>query len=132
MKTIVIDSIFPKAIILGLILGLFSVFIIEQFGEFEMYVDTSATDGFYGDENPLNNLAYVSPFGTRVDNYDTKMLVKDLSYVGSDSNFKYSEKLPYYFQAIQMEKRYVLLVSLLFTLTILFFKKFKVKFKSTK
>ena len=132
-RTIKVSSKIPKSLIIGLLLGLVTVFIVEHYGKFSFMEDASTNTA-----NQSNNISFTrnidysakvaeiylkTPFGTNI-TFDGGNYGVGIMY-GSFRN--YSNKIKYYFKATFKDIKYVLLFGLGYSLLILLVFNFRIK-----
>lgn len=135
-KTIQVDRNIPKSVLTGFVLAFLTVFAVEHFSTFSYIPNLSNPTIDYGHRvvisgtydtqtTPVGALYQTTPFETKIDLPTNGMMCSELLY---DSEFKnYSNKVVLYAKAVFADYRYLLLFWLVYTLTVLFFKRYRLK-----
>lgn len=135
-KTIQVDRNIPKSVLTGFVLAFLSVFAVEHFSTFSYIpnLNTPSIDnegklilsGTYDPTTtPIGALYQTTPFGTKIDLPTNSMMCSELLY---DSEFKsYSNKGVLYAKSVFNDYKYLLLFWIAYTLSILFFKRYRLK-----
>ncbi|WP_419488768.1 hypothetical protein [Chryseobacterium bernardetii] len=135
-KTININHNVLDSIILGFTFALLTVFAIEHFSTFSYIPNLSNPVIDYGHKiilngeydtrtTPVGALYQTTPFGTRIDLPTNGMMCSELLY---DSEFKrYSNKGILYLKAVFSDYKFLILIWIICTCIILFFKKYRLK-----
>ncbi|SHK26807.1 hypothetical protein [Chryseobacterium polytrichastri] len=135
-KIIQVDKNIPKSVLTGFVLAFLSVFAVEHYSTFSYIpnLNTPSVDnegkliisGEYDTRTtPLGALYQTTPFGTKIDLPTNGMMCSELLY---DSDFKkYSNKGVLYAKSVFNDYKYLLLFWLIYTLIVLFFKRYRLK-----
>lgn len=135
-KTIQVDKNIPKSVLMGFVLAFANVFVIQHFSTFSYIPNLGKPAIDYGHKivisgeydtriTPVGALYQTTPFGTKIDLPTNGMMCSELLY---DSEFKsYSNKGLLYAKSVFSDYKYLLLFWLVYTLIILFFKRYRLK-----
>lgn len=135
-KTIQVDKNIPKSVLIGFVLAFATVFVIQHFSTFSYIPNLSRPSIDYGHKivisgtydtriTPVGALYQTTPFGTKIDLPTNGLMCSELLY---DSEFKsYSNKGLLYAKSVFSDYKYLLLFWLVYTLIILFFKRYRLK-----
>lgn len=135
--TIKVDKNIPKSVLIGFVLAFLTVFIVEHFSTFSYipnlgkpmidYSGKLVVSGIYDTRTtPIGALYQTTPFGTKIDLPTNGMMCSELLF--DDSDFKkYSNKVVLYAKSVFSDYKYLLLFWLAYTLTVLFFKRYRLK-----
>ncbi|WP_241285472.1 hypothetical protein [Chryseobacterium arthrosphaerae] len=135
--TIQIDRSIPKSILIGFVLAFLTVFAVQHFSTFSyipnLNIPNTDNNGkiilsatYDPTTTPLGALYQTTPFGTRIDLPTNGMMCSELMLEGSD--FKsYSNKGVLYVKSVFNDYKYLLLFWLIYTLIVLFFKRYRLK-----
>lgn len=136
-KIITIDTNIVDSIMLGFVIGLITLFAIEHYSIFSYIPNLGKPAIDYGHKvvisgeydtriTPVASLYQITPFGTRIDLPTNGMMCSELLF---DSDFKkYSNKGVLYLKAVFIDYKYLLLFWVVYTLIILFFKRYRLNF----
>lgn len=128
-KTVDINSYIPLGIILGFLLGFLTVFAIEHSGKFSYIPNMSnipqsnSITTYIPGDTPISYFYLKTPFGSNLQFRGTGFTVG-----GSDKFYEYSNVSKYYFDATIEDFEYVLYFGIGYSLIIIFFSIFRVKF----
>ncbi|RLJ33812.1 hypothetical protein CLU97_3300 [Chryseobacterium sp. 7] len=135
-KTIQVDSNIPKSVLIGFLLAFLTIFAVQHFSTFSYIPNLGNPTIDYGHKvvisgtydtrtTPVGALYQTTPFGTRINLPTNGMMCSELLY---DSDFKsYSNKGVLYAKSVFTDYKYLLLFWLAYTLTVLFFKRYRLK-----
>lgn len=135
--TIQVDKKIPKSVLIGFVLAFLTVFAVEHFSTFSYipnlgkpvidYSGKLVVSGTYDTRiTPVGALYQTTPFGTKIDLPTNGMMCSELLF--DDSDFKeYSNKVILYAKSVFSDYKYLLLFWLAYTLTVLFFKRYRLK-----
>jgi hypothetical protein len=142
-KKIKINSSLPLALIFGLSLGCFTVFIVEHYSTFSFREDTSSKPDDYGRGSdgrilmkvkvdpsaPVLSIHLKTPFGSGKMYTEgvSKYNMSDVMYKPS-SFYSYNNKLKYYIDATLLDYIYIIYFGLGYALVIFFIFNFKLEF----
>ncbi|WP_071254678.1 hypothetical protein [Chryseobacterium sp. ERMR1:04] len=136
-KTIQIDKNIPKSVLIGFVLAFVTVFVVEHYSTFSYIpnLNTPSVDNegkliLSGTYDPTTTsvatLHQTTPFGTKINLPTNGMMCSELILEGSD--FKsYSNKGVLYAKSVFNDYKYLLLFWLIYTLIVLFFKRYRLK-----
>lgn len=136
-KTIQVDKNIPKSILIGFVLAFLTVFAVQHFSTFSYIpnVNIPSTDSngkiiLSGTYDPTTTrvatLYQTTPFGTRINLPTNGMMCSELLIEGSDFR-SYSNKGLLFAKSVFNDYKYLLLFWLVYTLIMLFFKKYRLK-----
>lgn len=135
--TIQVDKNIPKSLLIGFLLAFLTVFAVQHFSTFSYipnlgkpvidYSGKLVVSGTYDTRTtPVGALYQTTPFGTKIDLPTNGMMCSELLF--DDSDFKeYSNKVVLYAKSVFNDYKYLLLFWLAYTLTVLFFKRYRLK-----
>ncbi len=120
-KTIKINANIIKSLIIGLAIGVLSVYVTEHFGSFSFMPDTSGLPpdnsiSFQRQipyDTPIGAIYFTSPFGSKLTFDGKDFTIADMSFSTHDKFKKYSNKMTYYWMATWEDIKYVLLIGLI-------------------
>ena len=133
-KIINIDTNIIDSIMLGFVFGLITLFAIEHYSTFSYIPNLGRPAIDYGHKivisgeydtrtTPVASLYQITPFGTRIDLPTNGMMCSELLF---DSDFKkYSNKGVLYLKAAFADYKYLLILTVVYALVILFFKRYR-------
>lgn len=136
-KILNIDHNFVDAVMLGFVFALFTVFVVEHFSTYSYVPNLGKPIISYGGQvirpdsfetsiTPIGALYQTTPFGTKISLPTNGMMCSELVFKDSDFK-KYSNQVVLYFKAVFRDCKYLILIAFAYTLTILFFKKYKLR-----
>jgi len=132
-----VDKNISKSLLLGFVLAFLTVFAVNHFSKFSYipnlgkpiidYSGKLVVSGMYDTRTiPIGALYQTTPFGTKIDLPTNGIMCSELLF--DDSDFKeYSNKVVLYAKSVFSDYKYLLLFWLIYTLTVLFFKRYRLK-----